>query len=134
MSKKVFINLPVKDLQKSMTFFDGLGYEFNAQFTDDNAACMVVSEHIFVMLLTENFFSQFTKKEICNAKTHTEVLISLEAESKQKVDEIVAKAKSLGASIYSEPNDHGWIYQHSFADLDGHQWEFAFMDLSHFQS
>ncbi len=128
MATKVFINLPVKDLNKSKTFFEGLGYSFNPQFSDEKAACMVISDTIYAMLLTEPFFKTFTKKEICDAEKSTEVLIALDASSRDDVTKTVAKAKALGATIYSEPQDHGWMYQHSFADLDGHQWELAYMD------
>ena len=130
MATKVFVNLPVKDLTKSMTFFSGLGFTFNPQFTDEKAACMVISEHIFAMLLTEPHFKSFTKKPISDAKTTTEVLIALDAASKEEVQQIIAKATALGATIYNDPQDHGWMYGHSFADLDGHQWEFFFMDQS----
>jgi len=132
MATKVFINLPVKDLDRSMTFFKDLGFSFNSQFTDENAASMVVSENIFVMLLTETYFKTFTKKPISNAKESTEVLIALDTNSRDEVQQIVAKAQDLGATIYNEPQDHGWMYQHSFADLDGHQWEFAYMDITQF--
>jgi uncharacterized protein len=128
MATKVFINLPVKDLEKSTTFFKGLGYNFNPQFTDEKAACMVISDNIYAMLLTENYFSTFTKKQVSDAKQSTEVLIALDAASKDEVKQIVSRAEKLGATIYSEPADHGWMYQHSFADLDGHQWEFAYLD------
>lgn len=128
MATKVFINLPVKDLNKSKSFFEGLGFSFNPQFSDEKAACMVISDSIFVMLLTESYFKTFTKKEISDAKKSTEVLIALDASSREEVEKIVAKAKELGATIYADPADHGWMYQHSFADLDGHQWELAYMD------
>lgn len=130
MATKVFINLPVKNLEKSMEFFKNLGYNFNPQFTDENAASMVVSENIFVMLLTETYFKTFTKKQICDAKTSTEVLIALDTNSREEVQQTITKAKELGATIYAEPQDHGWMYQHSFADLDGHQWEIAYMDAN----
>ena|SRR6478752_5426257 len=130
MATRVFINLPVKDLDKSVTFFTNLGYEFNPQFTDEKATCMIVSENIFVMLLTEAYFKTFTKKQVSDAKTSTEVLIALDTNSREEVQEIVAKAKASGGTIYNEPQDHGWMYQHSFADLDGHQWEFVYMDAS----
>ena len=128
MATKVFINLPVMDLEKSTTFFKGLGYNFNPQFTDEKAACLVISDNIYAMLLTEKYFSTFTKKPVCDAKKSTEVLIALDAASKDEVKQIVARAEKLGATIYNEPADHGWMYQHSFADLDGHQWEFAYLD------
>jgi predicted lactoylglutathione lyase len=128
MATKVFINLPVKDLERSKSFFSGLGYSFNAQFTDDKAACMVVSDNIFAMLLQEEYFKTFTKKSISNAHDATEVLIALDMASREEIQQTVAKAKKLGAHIYAEPQDHGWMYQHSFADPDGHQWELMAMD------
>jgi uncharacterized protein len=134
MATKVFINLPVRDLEKSKSFFKELGYHFNPQFTDKKAACMVIGDNIFAMLLTESYFKTFTKKEISNAQMSTEVLIALDAASKEEVKQIVTKAEKLGATIYSEPADHGWMYQHSFADLDGHQWEFAYLDESQFSN
>jgi predicted lactoylglutathione lyase len=128
MATKVFINLPVKDLEKSKTFFKGLGYSFNPQFTDEKAACMVISDTIYAMFLTETYFKTFTKKNVSDATVSTEVLFALDAASKEEVQTMVANAKKLGATIYSEPADHGWMYQHSFADLDGHQWEIAYLD------
>jgi uncharacterized protein len=130
MATKIFINLPVKDLDKSVSFFTNLGYSFNPQFTDEKATCMIISDNIFAMLLTESYFQTFTKKKICDAKTSTEVLIALDTNSREEVQQMVEKAKALGATIYSEPQDHGWMYQHSFADLDGHQWELVYMDAS----
>jgi predicted lactoylglutathione lyase len=128
MATKIFVNLPVKDLDKSISFFTDLGFSFNPQFTDEKAGCMVISDSIFAMLLTEIYFQTFTKKAVADAKTATEVLIALDAESKEEVQRIIAKAEKAGATIYSEPQDHGWMYVHSFADLDGHQWEFMYMD------
>lgn len=130
MATKIFINLPVKDLSKSMEFFRSLGFSFNPQFTDEKAAGMIVGENIFVMLLTESYFQTFTKKEICDATRATEMLIALDAGSRNEVKELVDKARAAGASIYAEPQDHGWMYQHSFADLDGHQWEIVYMDAN----
>ena len=128
MSKNIFVNLPVKDLSKSMEFFTKLGFKFNPQFTDDKAACMIIGENIYAMLLLEKFFKTFTKKEISNAKKSTEVLIAVDTESREKVDEMINKAVKAGGSIYNNPQDHGWMYGHSFADLDGHQWEVLYMD------
>ena len=132
MSKQIFVNLPVKDLNKSIEFFKKLGYKFNPQFTDDTATCMIVSDNIFVMLLTEAKFKVFTKKEIADAKKTTEVIIALDAENKDAVNEIVNNAVKAGGSTYAQPTDHGWMYQWSFADLDGHQWEFVYMDITKF--
>jgi predicted lactoylglutathione lyase len=128
MPTKVFVNLPVKDLNKSKAFFEGLGFSFNPQFTDENAACMVISDTIYSMLLMESYFKTFTNKAISDATKSTETIITLDASSREEVSRIVAKAKELGGTIYREPQDHGWMYQHSFADLDGHQWEFVYMD------
>ncbi len=132
MATKIFINLPVKNLEKAIEFFKDLGFSFNPQFTDEKAASMIVSENIFVMLITETYFKTFTKKRISDAKTSTEVLVALDANSREEVQQIVMKAKKSGAVIYNEPQDHGWMYQHSFADLDGHQWEFAYMDITQY--
>jgi len=130
MASKIFINLPVKDLAASMAFFTSLGFSFNPQFTDEKAGSMVISDNIFAMLLTEEYFKTFTKKNIADAKAATEVLIAIDASSKEEVQEMVAKARAVGGAIYAEPQDHGWMYQHSFADLDGHQWEIVYMDMS----
>ena len=129
MATRIFVNLPVKDLKKSMDFFSHLGFGFNPQFTDEKAACLVINEgSIYAMLITEPFFRTFTKKEISDAKNATEVLIALDADSREKVDELVKKAVEAGGSTYMEPQDHGWMYGHSFADPDGHQWELLYMD------
>lgn len=133
MTTKIFVNLAVKDLTKSKAFFEQLGYSFNPQFTNEDAACMVISDTIFAMLLTEPFFKKFTSKEIVDAKKSTEVLVCLSAESRAQVDEIVGKAVAAGGRIYNDPQDHGFMYGHGFEDLDGHQWEFAFMEPSHLQ-
>jgi predicted lactoylglutathione lyase len=130
MATKIFINLPVKDLQKSIHFFTQLGFTFNPEFTDDKATCMIIGENIFAMLLVEERFKDFTKKQICDAHQSTEMLIAIDAESRHKIDEMVQKAVDAGGSIYAEPKDHGWMYYHSFADLDGHQWELLYMDQS----
>ena len=133
MATQIFVNLPVKDLDKSKAFFASLGYSFNPQFTDENAACMVISDTIFAMLLTEPFFKNFTSKDIVDAKQSTEVLVCLSTNSRAEVDEIVRKAVAAGGRIYKEPQDYGFMYGHSFEDLDGHQWEFMFMEPSHVQ-
>jgi len=130
MASRIFVNLPVKDLQKSIDFFTKVGFDFNPQFTDDKATCMIIGENIFAMLLVEERFKDFTKKPISDATKATEVLIALDAESREQVDEIVSSAVKAGGSIYTDPQDYGWMYSHSFADLDGHQWEFLYMDES----
>ena len=131
MTAMIFVNLPVKDLNRSVEFFTQLGYSFNPQFTDETATCMIVSETIFVMLLTEAKFQTFTPKALVDAKKSTEVLLGFALESRQAVEEMVRKALAAGGSKYSEPNDYGFMYQHSFEDLDGHNWEFFYMDPSH---
>lgn len=128
MATKIFVNLPVKDLKRSIDFFTQLGFTFNPQFTDENAGCLIIGENIYAMLITEPFFKTFTKKEISDATKTTEVLIAIDAESREEVDELVKKAVAAGGSIYREPEDHGWMYGHSFADPDGHQWEVLYMD------
>ncbi|MES2824686.1 MAG: VOC family protein [Pseudomonadota bacterium] len=128
MPKLIFVNLAVKDLEKSKTFFAALGYTFNPQYTNEVGACMVISDTIHAMLLTEPFFKTFTNKEIVDAKKATEVLICLSAESREEVDAVVRKAVNAGGRIYNDPQDHGFMYGHGFEDLDGHQWELAFMD------
>jgi uncharacterized protein len=133
MATQIFVNLAVKDLPKSKDFFSALGYSFNPQFTNDDAACMVISETIYVMLLTELFFKKFTSKEVVDAKKSTEAIVCLSAESRAAVEEVVRKAVAAGGRIYNEPQDHGFMYCHGFEDVDGHQWEFAFMDPNHIQ-
>jgi predicted lactoylglutathione lyase len=130
MAKQIFINLPVKDLKKTMEFFEKLGFTFNMQFTDDKAACMIIGQNIYAMLLLEKFFKTFTNKEIADAQKTTEVLIAIDAESRESVDEMIRKAVEAGGSTYRNPQDNGWMYGHSFADLDGHQWEVLYMDES----
>ncbi|MEQ1799504.1 MAG: VOC family protein [Lacibacter sp.] len=129
MPTKIFVNLPVKDLQKTISFFSHFGFSFNQQFTDDKAACLILNDNsIYAMLLTEPMFQTFTKKKIADATKTTEVLIAIDAESREKVEEMVRKAVEAGGSIYADPQDHGWMYQHGFADPDGHQWEILYMD------
>lgn len=130
MAKQIFVNLPVKDLGKSISFFKKLGFKFNPQFTDDKAACMIIGENIYSMLLLERFFKSFTKKKIADAKKTTEVLIAIDVKSRKDVDKMIKKAVAAGGSLYNKPQDHGWMYGHSFADLDGHQWEVLYMDES----
>jgi uncharacterized protein len=130
MSTKIFVNLPVKDLNKSIEFFTKLGFSFNAQFTDETATCMIVSEDIFVMLLTEAKFKGFTPNAICDATKSTEVLVCLSSDSRTDVDEMVHKAIAAGGTTYNEPQDHGFMYAHGFQDLDGHIWEIMFMEPS----
>ena len=128
MNQQIYVNLPVKDLERSKAFFGALGFSFNPQFSDQNAACMIVSDSIYVMLLTEPFFQGFTKKPIADAKKTTEVLICLSCDSRAAVDDMAARAKAAGGAWPNEPKDHGFMYQHGFEDLDGHMWELAYME------
>ena len=130
MGTKIFVNLPVKDLKRSVEFFTVLGYKFNPQFTDETAACMIISEDIYVMQLTQAKFKEFTPKAICDATKNTEVLLCLSCESRRQVDEFVSKAVAAGGIIYSDPKDYGFMYQHGFQDLDGHIWELIYMEPS----
>ncbi|MDP3844309.1 MAG: VOC family protein [Oxalobacteraceae bacterium] len=130
MTSKIFVNLPVKSLNKSVAFFTQLGFAFNPQFTDETATCMIVSDDIFVMLLTEEKFKTFTPNEICDARKYTEVLVCLTVESRARVDEMVRKAVAAGGATYKEPQDHGFMYGHGFQDFDGHIWELIYMESS----
>lgn len=130
MATKIFVNLPVKSLQKSVDFFTQLGFSFDPQCTDETATGMIVSEDIFVMLLTCGKFKTFTPNPICDATKNTEVLVCLSAESREAVDEMVHKAVAAGGATFKEPQDYGVMYGHGFQDLDGHIWEIMFMEPS----
>jgi hypothetical protein len=118
----------VKDLSRTVEFFKKLGFAFNAQFTDENATCMIINDNIFVMLLVEKFFKSFTKKEICDTTKDTEVIIALSTKSREKVDEMMQKVFKAGGKESREPQDHGWMYGRSFQDINGHLWEIIYMD------
>ena len=126
--RKIFVNLPVRDLERTKGFFAKLGFEFNRQFTDDKAACMVVSDEAYVMLLKEQFFRTFTPKELCDTSTHGEALLALSCESRAEVDEMVRTAVAAGGRHAMDPVDHGFMYGWSFFDPDGHHWEVLWMD------
>jgi predicted lactoylglutathione lyase len=128
MPRQIFINLPVKDLERSKAFFARLGFSFNPQFTDDKAACLVISDTIYSMLLTEPFFRTFTHKQIADTRTSTEVLLALTCDSRNEVDRMVAKAVDAGGKPAREPKDHGFMYERAFEDPDGHTWEVFWMD------
>jgi uncharacterized protein len=128
MATKIFVNLPVKDLNKAVRFFTQLGYKFDPRFTDETATCMIVAEDIFVMLLTEPKFQTFTPKKICDATKSTEVLVCLSCDSRAQVDDMVRKAVAGGGTTYNQPQDHGFMYAHGYQDLDGHIWELIYMD------
>ena len=131
MATKIFINLPVKDLKKSVEFFTSLGFSFNADFSDEKATSMIIGEDITVMLLTEPFFKTFIgNKAINDAKKSTEVMVALSADSRDKVDEMVRLAVKAGGTASATIQDHGWMYGHGFEDLDGHLWEVMYMDMT----
>jgi len=129
----LFVNLPVKELQTTIDFFSGIGFEFNPQFTDDNAACLVLGDNIFAMLLVEPYFGTFTKKAIADAQRTTEVILAISAENRKQVDEIVNKALASGGKPSNPPQDHGFMYARSFEDVNGHLWEVVWMDPSAIQ-
>lgn len=122
MNKQIFLNVPVADLSRSVAFFQALGFSKNPQFCDDTAACVVISDTIFLMLATHDKFRQFTPKAICDTSKAVEVLFNLSCESRQEVDDLVAKAIAAGGSTYDKPEDFGFMYTHSFVDPDGHGW------------
>ncbi len=134
MSTKIFVNLPVKDLNRSVEFFTKLGYKFNPQFTNEKATCMIVGEDNFVMLLVEDFFKTFTPKSIADAKSSTEAIVALSAESREEVNRMVETALAAGARRYKEPDDQGFMYGWGFEDLDGHIWEYFWMDPAAIQA
>lgn len=133
MTKNIFVNLCVQDLNRSMEFFKQLGFTFNPQFTDDTAACMVIADNIFAMLITPTRFASFTKKQIVDAHTSTEVLTALSCESKAEVDEMMQKVLAAGGKKFRDTEDMGFMYGRSFEDLDGHVWELFWMDPAHIQ-
>ena len=130
MSKQIYLNLAVKDLKKSMAFFTALGYTFNAEYTNDDGACMVVASNIYVMLLREDFFRTFTDRQPCDLRTHVEALTALTEDSREAVHSQVAKAVAAGGRALGEPKDYGFMYSHSLEDLDGHIWELLHMSAA----
>ncbi|WP_228982621.1 VOC family protein [Streptomyces sp. DH12] len=130
MAQMIFVNLPVKDLETTKAFWAELGYSFDPEFTDDNAACMVISDTIFAMLLTEPFFKNFTKKEVADASATTETIVALSADTRARVDELVDKALAAGGSPANDTQEMGdFMYSRSFQDPDHHIWEVVWMDL-----
>ena len=127
-TRQIYVNLPVRDLQRSKAFFSKLGFEYEPKFTDDNAACMVLGPDAYVMLLAEPFFKTFTKREISDTSKGTEALFALSCESREEVDDMVKKAVAAGGSHAMDVQDHGWMYGWSFYDPDGHHWEVMWMD------
>ena len=125
---KMFVNLPVRDLKRSVDFFTKLGFAFNPKFTDANSTCMIVGEDSFVMLLVEPFFKTFTRRQLCETRTHTEALIAISVDSRAEVDRLVKTAVGAGGAHAVDPQDHGFMYGWSFYDPDGHHWEVFWMD------
>lgn len=128
MSRMIFVNLPVRDLKRTVGFWTGLGFTFNPQFTDENTTCMVISDHACVMLLTDELFSTFTTRQVADATEHTEAILALSAESREEVDRLVDTAVTTGGSAANETQDEGYMYGRSFHDPDGHLWEVLYMD------
>lgn len=134
MSKQIFVNLPVSNLAKAKALYEAIGAVNNPQFSDDTAACMVVSETIYVMLLTHAKWATFTEKPISDAHRASEVMLCLSAESREGVDTLVNAAGAAGGKVDVNPvQDHGFMYGRSFEDMDGHIWEVMFMDMSQMQ-
>ncbi len=127
-TRKIFVNLAVKDLNRSKEFFTKLGFEFNPQFTNDQGACMVISEEAYVMLLVEPFFQTFTQKALCDATKQTEAINGLSCSSRAEVDSLSERALAAGGSACHSPQDYGFMYSRSFYDVDGHHWEVIWMD------
>lgn len=128
MSRKTFVNLPVRDLRVTREFFSRLGFEFNPQFTDDRAACMVIADDAYVMLLDDDFYRTFTKKTVVDSTTHNEVIVALSADSRDEVDDLVHRALAAGGKPSNDKISDGPMYGWSFEDLDGHLWELIYMD------
>ncbi|MDM1557314.1 glyoxalase/bleomycin resistance/extradiol dioxygenase family protein [Chryseobacterium indologenes] len=131
---QIYVNLPIKDVTKTRAFWTKLGFSINEQFSDDKAVCVVMKEdHIYTMFLKEEFFQTFTNRPFAKGDT-TQVLLAIGVESRAEVDQMVKTAIENGGSQYSEPMDHGWMYQSAFADLNGHQWEVMYADPSQLPS
>jgi len=130
MHKQIFVNLAVNDLPKSKAFFERLGFTFNPQFSNDQGACLVISEHIHAMLLTRDFFKTFTDKAIADTSKTVEALLCLSCESRAEVDAVVGKATAAGGKSPRPTQDYGFMYSRSFEDLDGHTWELVYMDMT----
>ncbi|MGU3377108.1 VOC family protein [Chryseobacterium sp. M5A1_1a] len=129
---QIYVNLPIKDVQKTRAFWTTLGFSINEQFSDDKAICVVMKEdHIYAMFLKEEFFQTFTNRPFAKGDT-TQVLLAIGVDSREEVDQIIKTAIENGGSKYSESMDHGWMYQSAFADIDGHQWEVMYADASQF--
>jgi uncharacterized protein len=128
MARKIFVNLPIDNMERSQQFYRALGFDFNPQFTNEQGACMVISEDIYVMLLVKPFFQTFTSKQIADPRKTAQVLVALSCDSRQEVDTLVDKAIAAGGKPARPPKDHGFMYERAFEDLDGHIWEPLWMD------
>jgi predicted lactoylglutathione lyase len=128
-SRKIFVNLPVRNLDKSIEFFTRLGFAFNPQFTDHTGTCMIISEEAYVMLLTEAKFKEFAKKEICDTATCNEGLFCLSSDSRAEVDALLQSVVAAGGKEAGPPMDHGFMYLRDFHDLDGHHWSTCYVDM-----
>ena len=127
MHKQIYVNLAVRDLSRSRWFFGQMGYDFDANFSNEQGACLVLGDNLYAMLLTQPFFASFIDKPLCDATQHTEVLICLSCASREEVDALVHRAQAAGGSVPRAPQDHGFMYAHGFQDLDGHIWELVYM-------
>jgi len=132
MAKQIFVNLPVRDLEKSKAFYLALGYSINPKFTDDNAACVVVSDTIYFMLLKREYFQTFTDRKICDTSREVQVLLALDTDGRPQVDALMEKVLANGGSEAGTPRDYGFMYQRSFADPDGHVFEVFYMNEAEF--
>lgn len=128
MLRQIFVNLPIADMARSRAFFEALGLSFNPRFTNEQGACLQITENIYAMLLVKPFFQGFTPRPVADANASTEVLIALSCDSREEVQALVAKAVAAGGATYAEPKDYGFMFQHGFADPDGHLWEVFYMD------
>ena len=128
MASNVFINLPDRNLARSTEFFRKAGFQIDPVFTDEDATCLKINKQVSVLLLEEKRFKSFTTKPVCDAHQSTEVLIAINVSTRNQVDQIISNAVKAGGTLYTKPQDFGWMYGHSFADPDGHQWEVVFVD------
>ncbi|ASW01992.1 VOC family protein [Paraburkholderia aromaticivorans] len=128
MHKQIYVNLAVDNLERSKAFFSAIGLNFEPQFTNGQAACLILGENIYAMLLVKDLFKSFTRKSLCDPNESTEALVGLSCESREAVDALVAKALAAGGTVPRAPQDYGFMYGHGFEDIDGHIWELIYMD------
>ncbi|MBO9596925.1 MAG: glyoxalase/bleomycin resistance/extradiol dioxygenase family protein [Cohnella sp.] len=131
-SSQTYINLPVKDINRTKEFFGSIGFEFNAQFSDENSACLVVNDNTFVQMLTESYFNTYVSKPIADLAAHSAGIIALSANSRKHADELAEKAYAAGGKPYKDTQDHGFMYVRNFEDPNGHLWEICYFDMSAF--